>query len=164
MLIKPSKKGVKAFLASIRETIKAHKGIATVDIISLLNPKIRGWANFYQHVISKHTFAYVDSYIFASIWQWCVRRHPNKNRHWVKAKYFHSMDNRHWVFAAKYKNAKGEWKTCSLIKAVHVPIRRHIKIRAKATPYDSEYKDYFEQRLKNRQKKSSKPSYSTGVI
>ncbi len=152
LLIKPSKKNVKAFLTNIRENIKTRKGMATVELIKILNPKIRGWANYYQHAVSKQTFSYVDKQIFDSIWQWSCRRHPNKGRRWIKDKYFKSVDNQNWVFAATYKNSNEERKILSLIKAVHVPIRRHIKIQAKATPYDNEFKDYFEKRSQYRKR------------
>lgn len=155
LLIKPSKKNVKIFLAGIRETIKVRKGVTAAELISILNPRILGWANYYRHAVSKQTFTYVDSYIFDSIWHWCVRRHPNKNRQWVKSKYFATIDNRRWVFAATHKHLNGERETCSLINAVHIPIRRHIKIRAQATPYNSEYKAYFEQRSKTSKTKPS---------
>jgi RNA-directed DNA polymerase len=153
LLIKPSKKNTKAVLDKVRDIIKTRKGATTDELIKTLNPIIRGWANYHQHVVSKQTFSYVDSHIFNSIWQWCCRRHPNKNRRWIKNKYFASIGNRNWVFSATYKNHDGERKTNNLIKAVHVPIRRHIKIRAVATPYDKEYQAYFAARA--RRNKSS---------
>ncbi|MCB1111027.1 MAG: group II intron reverse transcriptase/maturase, partial [Chlamydiia bacterium] len=45
LLIKPAKKGIKAFLDNIRDTIKSMRGCKTSDLISALNPKIKGWAN-----------------------------------------------------------------------------------------------------------------------
>jgi RNA-directed DNA polymerase len=52
LLIKPSTKNVKRFLAGIRETIKAALGKSAADLINELNPKIRGWANYHRHVVS----------------------------------------------------------------------------------------------------------------
>lgn len=158
LLIKPSKPKVNTFLRSIRETIKSHKGTATEVIINILNPKIRGWANYYRHAVSKQTFSYVDSQIFFPIWQWCKRRHPNKSQRWIKNKYFESVWNRNWVFSVKCKNAKQEWQRISLIKAVHTPIVRHVKIRADATPYSSGYQEYFKQRSKKVKNSSRKPT------
>src|SRR5580704_14806121 len=43
LLIKPSKLKVKVFLTNLREIIKSKKGVATVNMIGILNPKIRGW-------------------------------------------------------------------------------------------------------------------------
>lgn len=148
LLIKPSKKSVKTFLDDIRTIIKTRKGATSVDMIKILNPKIRGWANYYRHVVSKDTFSYVDSHIFFAIWQWCRRKHPMKGQIWLRKKYFKTIDNRHWVFASSLTNGNGEMENYSLIKAVHTPIKRHIKIKAEATPYNSVYKAYFEERSK----------------
>src|SRR6266481_1683011 len=84
LLIKPSKKNVKRFLAGIRETIKAALGKSAADLINELNPKIRGWANYHRHVVSKRTFDRVDHLIFYKLWQWARRRHPKKDPSWLK--------------------------------------------------------------------------------
>src|ERR1017187_953731 len=70
LLIKPSKKNVKTFLGGIRRTIKAALGSSAAALIEELNPKIRGWANYHRHVVSKHTFARVDREIFSCLWRW----------------------------------------------------------------------------------------------
>jgi RNA-directed DNA polymerase len=31
-------------------------GVPAADLIDQLNPKIRGWANYHRHVVSKRTF------------------------------------------------------------------------------------------------------------
>ena len=164
LLIKPSKKNTKAMLEKVRDTIKTHKGATTYGLIMLLNPIIRGWANYHQHVVSKRTFSYVDSQIFNSIWQWCCRRHPEKGRRWIKDKYFASFDNQNWVFSATYKNDDGERKTHKLIKADQVPIRRHIKIRAVATPFDQAYQAYFAARAKRNKSSNYKRSSHSNSI
>src|SRR6266513_3137079 len=88
LLIKPSKKNVKTFLDGIRATIKAGLGMSAADLIDQLNPKIRGWANYHRHVVSKSTFAYADHSIFHSLWRWARRRHPKKSSTWLKEKYY----------------------------------------------------------------------------
>lgn len=164
LLIKPSRKNVKEVLKKIREIIKTRKGASAGDLINALNPIIRGWANYHRYVVSKQTFSYVDTQVFNSIWQWCCRRHPNKSRRWIKGKYFASFGNRNWVFSAPYKHDDGEWKTYSLIKAVHVPIQRHTKIRARATPYDQEYQAYFAERAKRSKSSAYNQSIQKSTI
>jgi len=106
LLMKPAKSSVKRFLADIRETIKHNKTAKTENLIRMLNPKIRGWSNYYSHVCSKRTFGYVDHCIFKSIWRWAVRRHPNKSKQWIKDKYFQCSGFRNWEFLTKAKNKK----------------------------------------------------------
>jgi RNA-directed DNA polymerase len=69
LAIKPSKKNVKTFLEGIRATIKAGLGLPVADLIDQLNPKIRGWANYHRHVVSKSTFEYADYSIFHNLWR-----------------------------------------------------------------------------------------------
>jgi RNA-directed DNA polymerase len=61
LLIKPSKTNVKAHLDKIREVIKANKTAKQANLIRLLNPVLRGWANYHSHVVAKETFARVDA-------------------------------------------------------------------------------------------------------
>ena len=41
------------------------------------------------------------------LWQWALRRHPNKGKRWVKKKYFKSQGTRNWVFSATEKDEDG---------------------------------------------------------
>jgi len=150
LLIKPAKANIKVFLNDIRKTIKSHKTIKTEDLVRLLNPKIRGWANYYRHVVSKETFSYVDHCIFKSIMQWVNRRHPEKSAEWKYRKYFRTQGMNRWIFSTTIKNKQGKSFFRDLFRASQLPIRRHIKIRAEANPYDPEYTDYFLKRESNR--------------
>ena len=57
-------------------------------LIDLLNPVIRGWANYHQHAAATGTFDRVDHEIWRRLWRWARRRHPNKLATWVKKRYF----------------------------------------------------------------------------
>jgi RNA-directed DNA polymerase len=146
LLIKPSKGRVKDFLKGIRETIKSHKSVASINLIHLLNPMIRGWVNYYRHVVSKKTFAYVDDQIFQGLWHWCKRRHPTKNTKWIQKKYFRSQYTRNWIFHAPTVKGLYPPSVIDLVKASDVPIRRHVKIRSNANPYDPVFTKYFVKR------------------
>ena len=117
LIMKPAKSSVKRFLADIRETIKRNKAVKTENLIRLLNPKIRGWSNYYRHVCSKDTFSYVDYCIFKSIWRWAVRRHPEKSKKWVKDKYYRRVGLRNWVFSADFKNKDSQTVVLKLVEA-----------------------------------------------
>jgi RNA-directed DNA polymerase len=147
LLIKPGKKGIKAFLTDIRETIVHQRTSKTENLIRILNPKIQGWANHNRHVVSKKIFSNVDSDIFKSLWRWAKRRHPNKLILWVKDKYFTRIRRRDWIFFSQHKNKLKESTTLTLKFASDTPIKRHIKIRADANPYDPDFKDYFRERM-----------------
>lgn len=142
LIIKPSRKNIKTFLTNIRAVIKGHPQLPAGQLIALLNPKIRGWANYHRHVASKQTFVKVDFAIFKALWQWAKRRHPDKNHRWLKHTYFRTDETRRWVF---YGELNGKLKT--LQYAADTPITRHTKVKGAANPYDPDWELYFEQRL-----------------
>lgn len=141
LLIKPSKSSIASVKKNIKEIVAANKAAKTVNLIGKLNLIIRGWANYYRHVVSQQIFDKIDHAIWKMTWQWAKRRHPNKPLKWVKSKYFQNIGSRHWVFGEK--NSKLE-----LLLMSTIPIRRHIKIKADANPYDPHWKDYFDKRSK----------------
>jgi RNA-directed DNA polymerase len=146
LLIKPSKKNVKNFLGKVRKALKKHKTAKQETVIKHLNPIIRGWANYHRHQVAKKIFGWVDHQIWRKLWQWCKRRHPNKSRRWIKDRYFHTIKSRTWVFAVKTKRPNGKTDYMKLFSAASTPIRRHVKIKAEAHPYDMVWEPYFEKR------------------
>jgi len=146
LFIMPSKKNVGTFLKGIRRIIKDAHGVSAADLIDQLNPKIRGWANYHRHVVSKRTFGHVDCNIFSSLWQWARRRHPNKSPRWFKPKYFDRRGNRDWSFFGETCDDEGRPTKVWLYYAKSTPIKRHVKVKGEANPYDPTYETYFEER------------------
>ena len=70
LLVKPARDAVKSFLRSVRDTIRKFRSAKTVDLIRVLNAKIRGWANYHRHVVSCETFRYVEDCLHHSLWRW----------------------------------------------------------------------------------------------
>ena len=146
LLTKPSKKNVGTFLKGIRRTIKAAHGVSAADLIDQLNPKIRGWANYHRHVVSKRIFGRVDHTLFSSLWQWARKRHPNKSPRWIKPKYFERRRDRDWSFFGETCDDEGRPTRVRLYYAKSTPIKRHVKVKGEANPYDPTYETYFEER------------------
>lgn len=149
LLIKPAKKNVKAFLTKVREIVKAHKTAKQADVIKMLNPVIKGWADYHRHIVASETFNSVDSQVWRLLWRWAKRRHPNKGARWIRAHYFKTAGGRSWVFAVDTGETlpNGQPKRIELRRAGDTPIRRYTKIRAEANPFAPEWDTYFEQRL-----------------
>jgi len=147
LLIKPAKKNVQTFQRKIRKIIRDNKTAKQEAVIRLLNPVIRGWANYHQNQVAKKTFNNVDSAIWKQLWQWSCRRHPKKSKKWIKDKYFMSEGLRNWVFGSTVKSEDGNMKKVKLVTASDIPIRRHTKIRGDANPFNPDWEEYFEKRL-----------------
>ena len=88
VLIKPSKRSIKTFLAKIQETIDDSGGMTAGDLIRRLNQQIKGWTMYHRYAVSKRIFQAVDNRIFRKLRRWCRRRHPQKSWKWIKKKYF----------------------------------------------------------------------------
>jgi RNA-directed DNA polymerase len=144
LIVKPSKKAIKAFVATLSETIfKRGKAWKQELLIEKLNQKIRGWANYHQSVCASEAFSHIDYILFEFLWQWAKRRHPKKGKWWISTKYWRSKDTRNWVFATD----DGK----ELLRVNRIPIVRHTKVRMDATPYLDP--DYFSQRHVNHGRK-----------
>jgi len=147
LLIKPSRKNVKAFLNKVRQIIRTSGTMSAGQLINQLNPLIRGWATYHRHVVSKRTFSKVDHALFKALWRWAKRRHPNKSRQWIRAKYFQAVGHRQWNFYGSLKNKEGNSYKIYLYHLPGIPIKRHTKIKGTANPYDPAWEIYFEKRL-----------------
>lgn len=146
LLIKPSRSNTADFLAKVRSTIKGNKATSQRNLIWLLNPMIRGWANYHQHVVSKEIFERVDHEIWRALWQWCRRRHPQKGRRWIKDRYFRTLKGCDWIFAEKGTQASSGPLLC-LVKASNTQIKRHTMLKLDASRFDPRWEIYFEKRV-----------------
>ncbi len=157
-LTKPSKQSVKALLTNVRRIIKRHRTASQVELIEHLNPLLRGWTNYHRHVAAKEVFVSIDHRLWQMLWQWAKRRHRNKPVSWIKEKYFKREAGRSWMFACDTGPllAHGKAKRVRLHRASATPIRRHIKIKAEANPFDPQWESYFECRLARKMKDSLK--------
>jgi RNA-directed DNA polymerase len=166
LFIKPSLKSIKSIKTKIRLIMNGNKQATTENLIRLLNPVIRGWANYHKHVVSSVTFHSLDKFIWEQLWQWSKRRHPKKSSSWVKKKYFHSHDARNWVFSAETlevdQSGARKWKR--LISASYIHIQRHVKIKAGANPFDPKWEEYFDDRLNKLMKNSLKGRKKLSLI
>jgi RNA-directed DNA polymerase len=150
LLIKPSDKGLKKFMEKVKGIIDANKTSKHESLIRFLNPVITGWANYYKSSVASETFRKADSLIFHKLWRWSVRRHPKKGKYWIANKYFRKIRNRNWCFSVEFDNMMGKKDTMTLKRVYDTKIKRHIKIKGGANPYDPEWKPYFEKRETNK--------------
>jgi RNA-directed DNA polymerase len=128
-IIKPSKASMHRHVQALAAVVDQHRQAPQAGLIARLNPKIKGWANYYATVCSKGTLQRVDCHLFHKLWAWARRRHPNKGKQWRARKYW-GYHQGSWTFAAG---------PLQLRKSSHTRIRRHIKVQGHRSPFDGDW-------------------------
>jgi len=144
LLIKPSKKNVQAFYRKVKEVISSHKTVKQSELIRLLNPMLRGWAQYHSPVVAKAAFNRLGHDIFRAIWRWAKRRHPGKRADWVRAKYFVSEGQRNWVFGTTVTKSDDSEVLMTLYSLAGTAIKRHKKVKGEFNPFDPAQEMYGE--------------------
>jgi RNA-directed DNA polymerase len=127
-LIRPSTAAVKRHRQALHRLVVKSQGLTQEALIGQLNPRIRGWSNYYRHVVSKRVFNDCDYQLFPVLLRWATRRHPRKSATWRVRRYWRTINEDHWRFAT----AEG----VRLAKHAAIPIRRHVLVQSAASPYD----------------------------
>lgn len=147
LLTQPSRKNTHTFLEKARQLIRRNGGVSQGDLIRQLNPVVRGWANYHRHSSATRTFKKVERALWISLWQWAKRRHANKGARWIYRRYWHRLGNR-WMFAAdtgkRMPGGQPLWQ--KLVYPTQIGVRRFVKIRMEANPFDPKWRGYFEDR------------------
>ncbi|MDK3024436.1 group II intron reverse transcriptase/maturase [Cupriavidus taiwanensis] len=144
LLIKPSRKNVQTFYRKVKDVISANKTVKQSELIRLLNPMLRGWAQYHRAVVAKAAFNRLGHDIFRALWRWAKRRHPGKKADWVRKKYFGSVGQRSWVFGTTVVKDVDSEVWVELYSLASTPIQRHKKIRGDYNPFDPAQEVYGE--------------------
>lgn len=128
----PSKTKLNTHMQRIGKLIDGHKSVPQSDLISHLNPIIRGWTNYYSSVVSKRIFNKADTTLFSQLKAWAEHRHPNKSSRWSVNKYWQTIGSDNWVFKPKNQGLR-------LLKHRETPIVRHIQVQGSRSPFDGDW-------------------------
>lgn len=132
-LTRPSKKAIEKHYQRIADVVDNFKAAPQVALIKHLNLIIRGWCNYYATGASKRTFSRMDHLLTRKLLRWVRRRHPKKSMKKMVSRYWQfEHPRRHWIFRDKQYNL-------SLIQYADTPIRRHIKVAGKRSPFDGNW-------------------------
>jgi len=147
LLIKPSEKNTHTFLEKVRQAIRQGRGLSQADLIRQLNPVIRGWANYHRHVVANGTFKKAEWVLWHCLWRWARHRHSGKGSQWMTQRYWHTIGGKK-VFAVDTgkRTPSGQIIWLRLVSPLNTSIRRHVKIRGQANPFDPRWRAYFKDR------------------
>jgi len=160
LLIKPAKANIKRFLKEIRTIIKKGVALPTEQLIHILNTRLTGWVNYYRSSVSSEVFSKVDHEIFQALMRMSYKRHARKGKNWIAKQYFTTLGGDNWRFHCITKDKKGKKKPLYLKNASDTKIRRHVKIKSAATPFNPLFKNYFKQRKETARRRNAISNYS----
>lgn len=139
-LIKPSKKSIQNLKDNLREDWKRYVGQNAKTVILKLNPKIRGWGEYFRHGVSAKVFENLDNWMYHREMRWLKRTHPTKSVSWRTRKYFGKLN----------RKSKGNWQfrseNCWIVKFSSQKIERHIPVTGSYSPDDQQLEKYWESR------------------
>ncbi len=134
LLAKPSSDSQKKVVKQINEIIQKAKAWDQDRLIRILNPIIRGWAQYHNHAVSSAIFSRLDYVIHSVLVSWAKRRHSNKGIYWIMTKYWHKSGNKKYVFCTEIQ---------TLERFSNSKIVRHRLAKLDINPYID--KEYFKQ-------------------
>ena len=142
LLIKPNRGSIKKAKEKIRDTFHIMRGQPVRILIKVLNPIIRGYGQYWKHVVSKKSFDKIANYVFHKTCKYLRQLHPKKSWKWIKKRYFrkpHHGGNNSWILTCPITN----------IQLLHMPwikIKRHVMVLYKNSPDNPALKEYWEKR------------------
>jgi RNA-directed DNA polymerase len=133
-LIKPAKANIQEHLAALGQIIRRSKALPQGEVINQLNPKIRGWANYYRIGVSQAVYARLDHLTWLKLRCWAHRRHPTKSTGWAIEWYWHRVGTRRAFATSPIRP-----EVVCLHTHQEVAITRHVKITGNHSPYDGDW-------------------------
>jgi RNA-directed DNA polymerase len=128
-IIKPSKKAQKRHLQKMAELIRTHRGSNQTALLTALNPRVRGWANYYRSCSAKKVYDRMDSQLYWKLRKWAKWRHPRKTARWRHQRYWQRKRER-------LDFCDGH---ITLVKYADTKIQRHTKVQGDKSPLDGDW-------------------------
>ena len=113
------------------------------DTILMLNAVVRGWAEYCRSACSAKTFSGLDHWMFQKAYSFVVKRHRNKGRRWVVARYFTRRGGDRWVFRDPKSGT-------ALRKFSQTKVVRHVPVQGYSSPDDAKLAAYWKARQSGR--------------
>ena len=141
LLTIPSKANVEEVINNLRRTFDfAYEHGCRIDtLLNLVNPIIRGWANYYRHFVAKRAFRRISNKVWGMTARFIRRKYPNTIKSKWSELFFTSVNGDRWILHDRNTGA-------TLIKMATIPITRYIKVRSVKRVYDSKATEYWDKR------------------
>jgi len=146
VLTRPSRDAIKKMRRRIADELRALRGASPEEVIRVMNPIIRGQANYYRIGASSKSFQALDHHLWQHLYKWALRRHPRKPRKWVAGRYFGPFNparRNNWVFGDRQSGAYLHYYAWTKIV-------RHAPVAGTNSPDDPALKQYWADRRRKR--------------
>jgi RNA-directed DNA polymerase len=131
-LIKPAKTLIRRQNEKLSELTRRYRHEDQATLIRVLSPVIIGWSRYCSTAVSKDIFSRMDYLLWQRLMVWAKRRHPNKPVDRVVHKYWSFAPGKRWQFETPDRKLQ-------LYHHSQTPIRRHVKVQDKRSPYDGDW-------------------------
>jgi group II intron reverse transcriptase/maturase len=84
----PNKEKVLNFILKLKQIISDSQNLTAMELISKLNPMIRGWAMYYNLENSSHYRSVVRNALYNMTWNWMRKKHPTLGKKKLALMYF----------------------------------------------------------------------------
>jgi RNA-directed DNA polymerase len=159
VLTTPSRSALKKIRQRLAQEVRSLRGTDPAEVIKVMNPIIRGQANYYRPGVSTKTFKGLDNYLWRLLYTWARRRHPKKPRRWVASRYFgafHPTRRDRWVFGDR---ETGAW----LHKYAWTKIVRHAPVPGRYSPDDPALAQYWADRRRKHKPPQLAPAWERAL-
>jgi RNA-directed DNA polymerase len=161
LLIKPSKKSVQTIREKLKGIWMKHRGKPIDEVIPILNPVIRGWANYHRGMVSSKVFQTLDSWMFKRQTSHVRFMHPRKSTEWKTRRYWGSRNpyrpRDRWVFGLEGQHPH-------LLKFRWTTIQRHGMVKGTNSPDDPKLRDYWTERRRAKAKAAKSQKWRTLIL
>lgn len=110
----PNREKLLALIKKIKNIFNKSQNLSAYQLISILNPIISGWSNYYNLGNSSHYRSYVRNALYNLCFKWASKKHPRWGKKSIAKVYFlnsiENMKNKRNVEYIKFKNVKWVFK------------------------------------------------------
>ncbi|HLI43491.1 MAG TPA: group II intron reverse transcriptase/maturase [Acidimicrobiales bacterium] len=80
----PSKTALAAVKAKVRALTQGNTNQSLANLLSRVNPVLRGWTNYFRHGVSARTFSYLNAFSWRRVVNWLRHKHPRASWSWLR--------------------------------------------------------------------------------
>lgn len=84
----PSRAALASVKAKVRGATRGTTNQSLSELVSRLNPVLRGWTNYHRHGASSKTFSYLSAFTWRRVWIWSRHKHPKATVMELRRRYF----------------------------------------------------------------------------